>query len=227
MRTALIAGASGLVGRYLLDQLLGSPDYARVVAVVRRPLDVEHPRLVEVIARFEALEQLSEPLRGDDAFCCLGTTMRRAGSREAFQAVDQGAVLAFAWAAQRGGARRFALVSSMGADPASRFFYARIKGETERALQVMGFAALDLFRPSLLLGPRPEYRFGERLGAAGLALSRPLLVGPWRKYRAIHAATVARAMVRAVQGPAEGGTRIYESDAIADLGQAAGGPQLQ
>lgn len=222
MRTALIAGASGLVGRYLLDQLLGSPDYARVVAVVRRPLDVEHPKLVEVVARFDALEQLPEPLRGDDAFCCLGTTMRQAGSREAFQAVDQGAVLAFAWAAQRGGARRFALVSSMGANPASRFFYARVKGETERALQVMGFAALDLFRPSLLVGPRSDYRFGERLSAAGLALSRPFLIGPWRKYRAIHAATVARAMVRAAGNPDAAGVRVYASDAIAELGRASG-----
>jgi uncharacterized protein YbjT (DUF2867 family) len=222
MRTALIAGASGLVGRYLLDQLTGAPEYGRVVAVGRRPLDVEHAKLTEVVARFDALEKLPEPLRGDDAFCCLGTTIKRAGSRAAFRAVDHGAVLAFAWAARRGGAKRFFLVSSMGADVESRFFYTRLKGETEQALAVMGFETLAIFRPSLLLGPRSEYRLGERLSAAGLALARPFLVGGWRKYRGIHAATVARAMARAAAGHATG-MRVLESDEIADLGRALGG----
>lgn len=222
MRTALIAGASGLVGRYLLDQLTGAPEYGRVVAVGRRPLDVEHAKLTEVVTRFDALEQLAEPLRGDDAFCCLGTTIRQAGSREAFRAVDHGAVLAFAWAARRGGAKRFFLVSANGADAESRIFYSRVKGETELALQVMGFETLAIFRPSLLLGPRAEYRFGERVGAVGLALVRPFLFGGWRKYRAIHAATVARAMARAALGDARG-TTVFESDEIADLGRALGG----
>lgn len=223
MRTALIAGASGLVGRYLLDLLTGAPEYDRVVAVARRPLDVEHPKLVEVVTGFDALDRLPRPLHGDDAFCCLGTTIRQAGSREAFRAVDQGAVLAFAWAAKRGGAKRFFLVSSMGADAGSRFFYTRLKGETEQALQVMGFETLALFRPSLLLGPRAEYRLGERLGAVGLALARPLLVGRGRKYRAIHAATVARAMLRAsLGGRGAQGVLVVPSDAIADLGRAGG-----
>ncbi|MBA3849493.1 MAG: hypothetical protein C0502_05785 [Opitutus sp.] len=220
MRTALIAGASGLVGRYLLDLLTGAPEYERVVAVARRPLEVEHPKLVEVVTAFDALDKLPRPLHGDDAFCCLGTTIRKAGSREAFRAVDQGAVLAFAWAAQRGGAKRFFLVSSLGADPESRFFYTRLKGETEQALQVMGFETLAIFRPSLLLGPRAEYRFGERLSAVGLALAGRLLVGGWRKYRAIHAATVARAMVAASSGRGAQGVLVFPSDKIADLGRA-------
>ena len=222
MPTALIAGASGLVGRYLLDMLTGAPEYERVVAVARRPLEVEHPKLVEVVTPFDVLDKLPRPLHGDDAFCCLGTTIRKAGSREAFRAVDQGAVLAFAWAAKRGGARRFFLVSSMGADPDSRFFYTRLKGETEQALQVMGFETLAIFRPGLLLGPRTEYRLGERISAAGLALARPFLVGGWRKYRAIHAATVARAMLRASFGRGAQGTLVFPSDEIADLGRAGG-----
>jgi uncharacterized protein YbjT (DUF2867 family) len=222
MRTALIAGASGLVGRYLLDLLTGAPEYDRVVAVARRPLEVEHAKLVEIVSSFDALDQLPRPLHGDDAFCCLGTTIRKAGSREAFRAVDHAAVLAFAWAAKRGGAKRFFLVSSMGADPESRFFYPRIKGETEQALQVMGFETLAIFRPSLLLGPRSEYRFGERLAAAGLALVQPLLLGGWRKFRAIHAATVARAMLRASFGRGAQGTLVFPSDDIADLGRAGG-----
>ncbi|MBA4136591.1 MAG: oxidoreductase [Opitutus sp.] len=220
-RTALLAGASGLVGRYVLDQLLGTPDYARVVALVRRPLEVEHPKLVEIVASFDALDQLPEPLRGDDAFCCLGTTMKRAGSREAFRAVDHGAVLAFAWAAQRGGAKRFFTVSAMGANAESRVFYNRVKGETEEALGVLGFEALGIFRPGLLRGPREEYRFGERLGVAVLALADPLLVGSWRRYRPVHAAVVARAMVRTSFGQARG-VLTFGSDEIQDLGRAGG-----
>lgn len=222
MATALIAGATGLVGRYLLDQLVGAPEYDRVVAVGRRPPEFEHPKLTEVVADFSALEHLPEPLRGDDAFCCLGTTMKKAGSREAFRAVDHGAVLAFAWAARRGGAKRFFLVSSMGANADSRFFYPRIKGETEQALRVMGFETLVLFQPSLLLGRTGEYRFGERLSAVGLALLRPVLIGRWRKFRAIHAATVARAMRRAACGHGARGVLTLQSDEIADLGRADG-----
>lgn len=227
MATALIAGATGLVGRRLLDQLVGAAGYDRVVAVTRRPLGVQHPKLVEVVADFAALDRLPEPLRGDDAFCCLGTTLRRAGSREAFRAVDHGAVLAFAWAARRGDARGFFTVSAMGADPESRFFYNRVKGETEQALGVLGFDTLGIFRPGLLLGPRAEYRFGERLGAVGLTLAAPLLVGSWRKYRAIPAARVARAMVRvATSGAATRGTVIFESDAIQDLGRPGGSERV-
>lgn len=219
MATALIAGASGLVGSRLLDELLAAPEYDRVVAVARRPLEREHPKLTQVTTEFAALRQLQPALRGDDAFCCIGTTIKKAGSREAFRAVDQGAMLAFAWAAQQGGARRFFHVSSMGADAESRFFYTRVKGETDHALEVMGFATLGIFRPSLLLGPRNEYRLGERLSAVGLAISEPFLVGRWRKFRAIHAGVVARAMLRASFGRGARGTLIFESDEIADLGR--------
>jgi uncharacterized protein YbjT (DUF2867 family) len=227
MATALIAGATGLVGSRLLDQLVGATGYDRGVAVTRRPLEVRHPKLVELVAEFTALDRLPEPLRGDDAFCCLGTTRRKAGSREAFRAVDHGAVLAFAWAARRGGARRFFTVSALGADPGSRFYYNRVKGETEQALGVLGFDTLGIFRPGLLLGPRTEYRFGERLGAVGLALAAPLLVGGWRKYRAIPAARVARAMAHvAVSGAETRGTVVFESDAIQDLGRPGGSERV-
>lgn len=219
MATALLAGGSGLVGGYLLQELLAAPEYDRVVAVARRPLGVEHPKLTQITTEFAALRQLAPPLRGDDAFCCLGTTIKKAGSREAFRAVDQGAVLAFAWAAQQGGAKRFFHVSSMGADAASRFFYTRVKGETDHALEVMNFETLGVFRPSLLLGPRTEYRLGERLSAVGLAMATPFLVGRWRKFRAIEAEVVARAMVRASFGRGPRGTLIFESDEIQDLGR--------
>jgi uncharacterized protein YbjT (DUF2867 family) len=224
MATALIAGASGLIGSELLPMLLEAPEYDRVISVGRRRLDLEHPKLVQVVSDFTALDKLPEPLRGDDAFCCLGTTRKKAGSRDAFRAVDHGAVLAFAWAARRGGAERFFTVSSLGADAGSRVFYSRVKGETEDALCVLDFATLGIFRPSLLLGPRTEYRFGERLAAVFAALFDPILFGSWRKYRAIHVSVVARAMLRCSFGTGARGVLIFESDEVQDLGQLLGAP---
>jgi uncharacterized protein YbjT (DUF2867 family) len=218
MATALIAGASGLVGGELLAQLLAAGEYDRVVAVGRRPLAVSHPKLVSVIADFAALEKAGGDLSGDDAFCCLGTTIRTAGSREAFRAVDHTAVLAFAWAAQRAGAKRFFIVSALGADPASRVFYNRVKGETEDALAVLGFSTLGIFRPSLLLGRRAGFRLGERLLATLLWVADPMLWGRFRKYRSIEAVVVARAMMRCSFGRPGQGILIFNSDEIQDLG---------
>lgn len=218
MPTALIAGASGLVGGHLLRELLAAREYDRVVSVGRRRLGLDHPKLTQVVADFAALDRVAGELAADDAFCCLGTTLRRAGSREAFRAVDQVAVLAFAWAAQRAGVRRFFCVSAQGADPASRFFYLRVKGETEEALQVLRFATLALFRPGLLLGRREEFRLGERTWAALLWLAEPLLLGRWEKYRAIESATVARALLRCSFGTGARGVLVFESHEIQDLG---------
>jgi uncharacterized protein YbjT (DUF2867 family) len=218
MAIALLAGASGLVGSFLLRQLLESPEYDRVIALGRRPLDLAHPKLTQVTADFAALDRVTADLRCDDAFCCLGTTIKRAGSPAAFRAVDHAAVLAFAWAARRNGARRFFLVSSLGADARSRVFYSRVKGETEEALAVLDFKTLAIFRPSLLLGPRTEKRLGERMGAMVLWLAEPLLLGRLRQYRAIRAEVVARAMLRCSFGRDGQGVLIFPSDEIEDLG---------
>lgn len=226
MGTAWIAGASGLVGGELLQQLLSAAEYDRVIALGRRRLDVAHPKLVQVVAEFTALEQVAADLSCHDAYCCLGTTIKtarstssgRAGAREAFRAVDHTAVLAFAWAAQRAGARRFFSVSALGADAESRVFYHRIKGETEDALLVLGFSTLAVFRPSLLLGRRATARPGERVMAALLWLAEPLLLRRLRKYRAIQAEVVARAMLRCSFGRADQGVLVFPSDEIQDLG---------
>jgi uncharacterized protein YbjT (DUF2867 family) len=221
MAQALIAGASGLIGGFLLRELLAAREYSGVTAVGRRPVDEADPKLRQVTVDFSALEKAGDDLRADDVFCCLGTTIRAAGSHEAFRAVDHGAVLALAWAAQRAGARRFFLVSSLGADAGTRSFYLRVKGETEDALGVLGFDVLNIFRPSLLLGPRREFRLGERLAQVGMWLADPLLLGRFRKYRAIEAATVARAMLRISFARGERGVRVFESDEIEDLGRFA------
>lgn len=218
MATALIAGASGLVGRELLTQLLAAAEYDRVIALGRRPLDLTHPKLVQVTVDFAALEKVTADLRCDDAFCCLGTTIKAAGSREAFRAVDHAAVLALAWAARRNGARRFFLVSSLGADAGSRVFYTRVKGETEEALQVLGFETLAVFQPSLLLGRRAQSRAGEKFMSAVLWLAEPLLFGRLRKYRPIEAGVVARAMLRCSFGRPGQGLLVFPSDEIQDLG---------
>ena len=219
MKTALIAGASGLVGGQLLAQLLAAPEYGRVISVGRRPVDVAHAKLMQVTADFAALDGVASELRADDAYCCLGTTIRVAGSREAFRAVDHGAVLAFAWAAQRGGAQRFFMVSSLGADAQSRVFYNRVKGETEEALEILDFGTLGIFRPSLLCGARREFRLGEKIGHGVMAVVGPLLFGRWKKYRAIEAAIVARAMLRCSFGEPRRGVLTFESDEIEDLGR--------
>lgn len=222
MPTALIAGATGLVGGLLLRQLLAAPEYDRVIALGRRPVDLAHPKLVQVTADFAALDKVMAGVLCDDAFCCLGTTIRQAGSRDAFRAVDHGAVLALAWAARRNGARRFFLVSSLGADAHSRFFYNRVKGETEEALAVLGFSTLAIFRPSLLLGSRPEYRLGERISAVCLWLLDPLLLGRLRQFRAIQAEVVARAMLRCSFGRDGQGLLVFPSDEIQDMGGYGG-----
>jgi len=218
MRTALIAGGTGLVGDLLLRQLLDSPEYGRVVALGRRPPALGHPKLAAVTVEFTALDTLTGELRCDDAFCCLGTTIKQAGSRENFRAVDHTAVLAFAWAAQRNGAQRFFLVSALGANAQSRVFYNRIKGKTEEALKVLGFQTLGLFQPSLLLGPRREKRRGERVAAAVLRRMEPVLIGPLRKFRAVEAAVVARAMLRCADDRNARGVQVFPSDKIQALG---------
>lgn len=218
MATALIAGASGLVGGFLLQELLAAKEYDRVIALGRRLLPVEHPKLQQVVVDFTALDRVTVDLRCDDAFCCLGTTIKEAGSQEAFRAVDHTAVLAFAWAAQRNGAQRFFMVSAMGADSGSRVFYSRVKGEAEEALQVLDFATLAIFQPSLLLGPRAKKRLGERVMTPVMWLAEPLLFGRLRKYRAIEAEVVARAMLRCSFGRPGQGVLVFTSDEIQDLG---------
>jgi uncharacterized protein YbjT (DUF2867 family) len=196
--TAIVAGGSGLVGSHLLKLLAVQPDFGRVLAVTRRPLSFDHPRLANRIVRFETLEQSLAGLRADVAFCCLGTTMRAAGSREAFRQVDHDHVLAFARAARAAGATRFVLNSAVGADSGSRNFYLRVKGETEAAVAALNFPALHIVQPCVLLGWRADdLRPLELAAGVVLAMIGPLLLGPAARYRAIPASVVAAGMLAA------------------------------
>ncbi len=220
-KTALIAGASGLIGQQLLPLLLASERYSRVVALVRTPLPLVHEKLEQQVVAFDHLADYQAQLIADDVFCCLGTTMRQAGSREAFYQVDFTYVTELARLAAANFGGQLLVVSSLGAHPHARSYYARVKGEMEAAVQQTSFRAIHIFRPSLLLGHRSNPRFGERVAGALLGLLHPVLRGPLRPYRAIGADTVARAMLRAAQDDG-GGTRIHLSDAIAAKGMAAG-----
>jgi uncharacterized protein YbjT (DUF2867 family) len=193
-RVALVAGANGMVGLALLRALLDSGDYSRVIAVTRRPLAFEAPRLVNRILRFEELEAGLKGTSASDAYCCLGTTLRQAGSQQAFSAVDHDLVLRFARAAQLVGVQTFVAVSSVGADPAASSFYLRVKGETEAALEALRFRSLHLLQPGVLLGARAQFRPLEALGRLLLPLLNPLLPGKYARWRAIDVRIVAAAM---------------------------------
>lgn len=210
---ALVAGATGLVGGHLLEELLSRAEWTKVVSLGRRGSGRRHERLEERVVDFAALGGPLPPARA--AFCCLGTTLKKAGSRQAFRAVDLDAVVAFARAAREGGTERFYVVTATGADPRSLVFYNRVKGEAEEALKAVGFASLGIARPSLLLGDRAESRPGERVAVVLSRALRPLLAP--LAARPIEARTVARALL-AMAGNPEQGCRIYPNAELHRLG---------
>lgn len=209
-RRVLLAGASGLVGGELLRGLLADDTVAAVHVLARRPLASTHPKLQAQVVDFAALPPLPAL---DEAYLALGTTIKAAGSQQAFRAVDFDASLAVASAARAAGARRLGLVSAMGADAASRVFYNRVKGELEEAVRALGFEALVIARPSLLLGDRgalgQPVRTGEHLGSLLAGVLRPLIPA---RYRPIRALDVARALL--AQVPRAQGELVLPSDAM-------------
>lgn len=227
VRRVLLAGASGLVGSEVRRQLLARADGPTLVSLLRRPRRAHPPRDLEWVA------DLSDPARDDEltaglralagdvdaCVCALGTTIRQAGSREAFLAVDRDLVIRVATIARALGAKHMVLVSSVGASAQSDNFYLRVKGETERALGELGFERLDLLRPGLLLGERSEKRAAEQWGQRLAPLANPLLRGPLRRYRAITATDVAAAAV-AVLSQGEGGRHVHENAALMALARA-------
>lgn len=207
-----VAGASGLVGGSVLRRLLDDPEVARVVAPTRRALP-PHAKLENPLLSGPTWPALP---RLDEAYSCLGTTRAKAGSAESFRAVDLDLTVSFMRAAKAAGARRFGLVSSVGANPRSRLLYPRTKGEAEQAAQSLSFDSVVIARPSLLLGERAETRFGERVGGAALKLLTPVLIGGWRRYRPISADAVASALVLVVRGRVPGSLTL-ESDELAAI----------
>jgi uncharacterized protein YbjT (DUF2867 family) len=198
-RRVLLAGATGLVGREILQGLVGDDGVAEVRVLVRRPLDraLVTPKVRELVADFDALDAHPEWFRVDQVVCALGTTIRQAGSRAAFRRVDFDYPVALARLAHAQGARHFLLVGAAGADAHSRVFYNRVKGELEDAVRAVGYAALTIARPSFLLGPRKDLRVGE-LVMKRLAYLFPGALKP------VHVRQVASALVCAARAEKPG-----------------------
>lgn len=210
-RTAVVAGGTGLIGGTLLQLLGKSTNYHRVTSLARREVPVPAGVTLQQV-NFDRLDEAVLP-GVDDAFCCLGTTRKAAGSDEAFRRVDFDYIVGFARLAKRAGAQRFLLVSSVGASASSPVLYTRTKGECEEAIKAIGFPALVILRPSFLMGNRKEERAGEGMAIAVGRLIKPLLIGPLRRYAPVESTAVARTMV-AVAATAPAGVTVIESDRI-------------
>lgn len=215
-KSAWIAGGSGLVGQELLRLLLEDSRYSAVCALVRRPLGISHPKLQEIVCDWDRLEETADVPTADDVFCCLGTTIKKARTREAMYKVDVDYPLALARLALTRGARHYLLVSAVGANPRSRIPYSRMKGELEEQIKRMPYEAASIFRPSLLLGDRAEFRLGERIAVKVSRAFSKLTRSPLPASLAVEARTVAGAMLEAAQRR-DGGVNIYDPRKIKEI----------
>jgi len=216
MRSALVVGATGLVGSALVKLLCDSEEYVAVNVIARRPLEFSHPKLDVKIREFEHIAEIDIEF-AHEVFCCLGTTIKKAGSRWEFEKVDVEYPLFIAALAKNQGIGHFIVISAMGASEKSVAYYNRVKGKLESQLIAMDFPNLSIVRPSLLTGDREEFRFSEKLGEWVMKGIGPLMVGPSKKYRTISAEQVAHAMkVIALHGKKQK-VAIYQSDELATL----------
>ncbi len=216
MRSAIVVGATGLTGSSLIEQLCENDEYVSVIVIARRELQYKHPKLEVKIRNFDTLEEKDIEF-AHELYCCLGTTIKKAGAREAFEKVDFEYPLAIASLAKKQGIPHMLVITAMGANEQSRFYYNRVKGKLENALIELGLQRLSIIRPSLLVGPREEFRLGEKVGEKLLKLANPLLIGPLKRSRAIEASQVAKAMiVIALHGKKQSVT-IYPSQDLAKM----------
>jgi uncharacterized protein YbjT (DUF2867 family) len=211
MTSILLLGATGLVGKDVLRQALADERVTRIVAPTRRALGEQHAKLENPVVDFDALPAQAPWWGCDGAICTLGTTMRRAGSRAAFFKVDHDYVVNSARLARQHGVRSFAVVTAVGANPRSSFFYPRVKGEVERALESLGFPSLTIVRPSFIGGERQERRPTERAFLAVLGAVNPILPAGWRLSPAPN---IARALIEAAVA-ATPGRHVVPSSALA------------
>ena len=217
-KTALIAGATGLVGKKLLHKLLQNDNYHKVISLVRRDMPSNHPKLEQVLVDFDKLEEVAPELKADDYFCCLGTTMKKAGSKENFAKVDYLYPVNLATIAEKNNSKKYLLISAMGADTQSFIFYNKVKGEVEEDISKKNIESIYIFRPSLLLGNREEERLGEKIATHIYKPLSFLLKGPLEKLKPIHAKEVASGMVNMAQKDLKG-VHIFKSEEIKSFAQ--------
>ncbi len=211
MKTAVVIGATGLVGAYLVNELNDSNLYDRVILLVRRKTELNHLKLEERIIDFENID--GSIIKGDDVFCAIGTTLKKAGSKENQYKIDCEYPFKIAQLAKQNNVKQFILVSSIGADAKSSNFYLRTKGELEEKIAALNFNAFIILRPSFILGDRKEFRLGEKIGIFFAVLLGPLFIGGLKKYRGVNAKTIAKKMIRLANEKLSG-KQIIESDKI-------------
>jgi uncharacterized protein YbjT (DUF2867 family) len=210
---ALLAGATDLVGNHCLKQLLEDDDFESIKIITRKPMNIVHHKLIEITVDFDELEDYRLQMEATHTFCALGTTIKKAGSQAAFRKVDYEYPLKLAKVVHSMGCTSFTIVTAIGANPYSFIFYNKVKGEVERELSKIGFKSLHIIQPSLLMGERPEARFGEEMAQKFFSLTQPLFIGPLKKVAAIEGAQVAKAMIHfAKQGKPD--TNRYPSDVL-------------
>lgn len=212
-KKALILGATGLIGSHLVNELIENGQYKEIILLARRKTDHDHPGVKTKIIDFNRMEDHFNEFKDKDVFWCLGTTRKKAGSKEAFQRVDYEYPLSAAQLTAREGGKKFFLVSAMGADKDSPFFYNRVKGNLEEDIKSLPIPSIYIFRPSLLIGDREEFRFGEKMAEWLFKPLNPLLRGKMLKYKPIKAQKVAKVMTSLAKKEVKG-IHILESDSM-------------
>lgn len=214
MRTALVVGATGLTGGHCLELLLNDDAYDKVTVLARRALSTTHRKLTQYCVDFDNLNDATELITADDVFCCLGTTIKKAGSKDAFRKVDKVYPAELARLASANRCKQFLVISAPESNPHSPFFYGRVKAEMEQAISAYVFTqGTYIFRPSLLIGERDETRFVENLATKAFTTLPFLFAGPLKKLRPIDAKAVAGAMIIAAKS-APGGKQSFSSSTI-------------
>ena len=215
MKTALLFGASGLVGSHVLYQLISNNNYSKIKLFVRSSIDTSDPKIEIIQTDFNNLENHREDIKGDDCFFCIGTTKKNSPDKNEYKRVELEVPKQVAQIAKSNSVNSFVFISSGYADPKSSGDYLKFKGEVEEELKRLNFSKLGIMRPSFLLGDRKEKRIGEKIGIFVFKLLSPLFVGPLKKMKPIQSATVAKAMIAITQNKVS--KTIFESDEIADL----------
>lgn len=219
LKSAIVFGSSGLIGKALVKQLLSNPNYGEVLCFNRQKQNISDPKYKEVIDDLTDLKKLSDFRFGDEVFCCLGTTIKKAGTKAHFEKVDHDLPLEIAKLAEKKKVKHFLVVSSMGSKAESNNFYLRTKGRMEEAVKKLNIPQITIVRPSMLLGNRSEFRFGEEIGKVGMKIFKPLLSGRWKKYRAIHVDDVSSAMV-IIANSSPTSQVIFESNELQEIADA-------
>ena len=209
----LVIGGTGLVGSCLVKELVDSEKYTSVILLVRQKQLEDHPKINEIVFDFNDQSDIVLLDKVDHVFCCIGTTIKKAGSKKNFMEVDYGIPIRFAYWSERMNIQSFSIITSMGANESSRVFYNKVKGKVENKIKKMKIPNINIFRPALILGARSEKRPGEKLGQIIFRLINPILVGPAKKYRGIEAKRIARGMLSHLETKNQG-VHIIESNLI-------------